>query len=94
MAWKNVGPIVTLAPGASVTWAYSWVGYADHGVQIAHAFPGAFATDVEPPAFGTAIASDQGIEVRGLNQVSYRVRITNIHPTWAVRHNLQGGQAS
>jgi hypothetical protein len=91
MAWKNIGPVVTLAPGASVTWAYSWGGLADQGVQIAHAFTGPFAS---PGALGTAIASDQGIEVRGINQVSYRVKITNIHPTSAVRHNLQGGGAS
>jgi len=91
MAWKNAGPVVTLAPGASVSWAYSWSGFADKGVQIAHAHTGPFAS---PGALGTAIASDQGIEVQGINQVSYRVKITNIHPTSAVRHNLQGGGVS
>ena len=91
MAWKNIGPHVTLAPGASVTWAYSWGGWADQGVQIAHAFTGEFPY---PGALGIAIASDQGIEVRGSNQVSYRVKITNIHPHEALVHNLQGGSAS
>ncbi len=91
MAWKNVGPVVTLAPGASVTWAYSWSGWADQGVQIAHAHTGQFAY---PGALGIAIASDQGIEVRGIDQVSYRVKITNIHQGEALRHNLQGGTAS
>jgi len=91
MAWKNVGAAVIPAPGASVTWVYSWGGFADHGVQIAHAFTGPFAS---PGTLGIAIASDQGIEVRGINQVSYRVKITNIHPASALRHNLQGGAAS
>ena len=70
---------------------YSWSGFANQGVQIAHAHTGPFAS---PGSLGTAIASDQGIEVQGINQVSYRVRITNIHPTSAVRHNLQGGGVS
>jgi len=91
MAWKNIGSTVTLAPGASVTWSYTWDGFADKGVQIAHAYTAPFAS---PGALGTAIASDQGIEVRGINQVSYRVRIANIHPTSAVVHNLQGGGVS
>ena len=63
MTWSNLGEVVTLAPGASVTWTYSWPEYADHGVQLAHVNPQA-----SPAALGIAIASDQGMQVMGINQ--------------------------
>ena len=86
MAWTNVGEMVTLAPGEAVTWTYSFAGLADQGVQFAHANPQA-----SPAALGIAIASDQGMQVVGINQAEYRVTITNIDPASAVRHNLRGG---
>ena len=36
MAFKNLGVVVNLAPGASVVWGYSADGFADLGVQVAH----------------------------------------------------------
>ena len=91
MAFKNLGVVVNLAPGESVVWGYAADGFADMGVQVAHAFTGPFAS---PAALGVAMASEQVIEVQGINQVAYRVTITNISSTSFVRHNLQGGQAT
>jgi hypothetical protein len=88
MAWSNVGPLVTLAPGASVTWTYVFSGTRDVGIQIADAHTGPHAG---PPGLGTAIAFDQGKSVEGLNQAIYRVSIRNTSSTFFVLHNLQGG---
>ena len=88
MAWSNVGEVVTLEPGATVHWTYSWGGFEDKGVQVAGAHTGPFAS---PAALGTAIAFDQGKIVQGINQVSYVVSIRNVSATSRVRHNLEGG---
>lgn len=88
MAWSNVGPVVTLEPGATVNWTYVFRGGADKGLQIAGAHTGSFAS---PGALGTAIAFDQGKIVDGINQVTYVVSIRNASTTSAVRHNLEGG---
>jgi hypothetical protein len=87
MAWSNVGPIVDLAPGATVTWGYSWAGLADQGLQFAGPHTGSFA---HPGALGTAIAFDQAKTVEGINQASYQVSIRNVGSS-IVRHNLAGG---
>jgi hypothetical protein len=88
MAWNNVGPVVTLEPGATVSWQYWFDGNADQGVQIAGPHTGSFAS---PGALGTAIAFDQGKIVEGINQVIYVVSIKNIATSSRVRHNLEGG---
>lgn len=88
MAWRDVGGIVTLAPGESVQWGYVWDNRADMGVQIAGADGGSFAS---PAALGTAVASNQGIIIEGIRQVSYVVTITNTSTNSSVRHKLQGG---
>jgi hypothetical protein len=88
MAWSNAGPVVTLGPGETVTWEYSWGEFADKGVQIAGAHTGSFAS---PGALGTAIAFDQGKVVQGINQASYVVSIRNADVHSMLRHNLAGG---
>ena len=91
MAWSNVGAVVTLEPGETAYWSYSWPGNADKGVQIAGANTGPFAS---PAALGTAIAFDQGKVVEGINQASYVVSIRNSDPSSMLRHNLSGGGVS
>ena len=91
MAWRDLGDIVTLAPGQSVQWGYVWDNFADMGVQIAGADGGSFAS---PAALGTGTASQQGIVVEGIRQVSYVVTITNTSPNSMLRHKLQGGGLS
>lgn len=88
MGWSNVGPVVTLEPGATVSWVYSFDRFADVGVQIAGPHTGAFA---HPGALGTVVAFDQGKVVRGINQVQYVVSMRNTSTTSQVRHNLAGG---
>jgi hypothetical protein len=88
MAWSNAGPVVTLEPGETAYWAYSWGNNEDRGIQIAGAHTGSFAS---PAALGTAIAFDQGKVVHGINQASYVVSIRNSDLTSRLRHNLAGG---
>ena len=88
MAWSNIGPVVTLEPGASVGWTYVFSGAADVGIQIADAHTGPHAS---PGALGQAIVFDQGKIVEGINQAIYVVSVRNAHPTSRVRHNLRGG---
>lgn len=88
MAWKNVGPKVILAPGATVHWQYWFERNADKGLQIAGAHTGPFAS---PGSLGTAIAFDQGKVVRGINQATYVVSIRNAATGDFVVHNLEGG---
>lgn len=88
MAWSNAGPVVTLEPGQTAFWQYSFARNADMGVQIAGAHTGPFAS---PGALGTAIAFDQGKIVQGINQASYVVSIRNADPGSLLRHNLAGG---
>jgi hypothetical protein len=88
MAWRNVGPVVTLEPGATVSWQYWFGAKVDLGVQIAGPHTGSFA---HPGALGTAVAFNQGKIVEGINQVIYVVSIKNISTSSQVRHNLEGG---
>lgn len=90
MSWTNVGPQVDLAPGQSVGWWYVWPNGADQGLQLAGPnilLPG-------PGHLGTLVASSQGKQIDGINQVTYVVTITNTDPTEHGVHNLQGGGVS
>ena len=88
MAFTNVGPIVTLAPGETVYWAYWFKNNKDHGEQ--HAGP-----DLKSSS-GLLIAFEQGKEGWGFNEggavlfFRYRVTIRNAG-TITVGHNIQGG---
>jgi hypothetical protein len=92
MAWNNVGPLTTLEPGQSVTWWYNFPNGQDIGVQIAG--PNVFAS---PADLGTLVASNQGKQIFGINNVNYVVTITNVGPPAGPNgggggtHNLQGG---
>jgi len=88
MAWSNAGPIVTLEPGETAHWEYSWGEKDDRGVQFAHAHTRGFAS---PTHLGIAIAFDQGKYVVGLQQATYWVSIRNADPRYSLRHNLAGG---
>jgi hypothetical protein len=97
MSWNNVGPIVELAPGASVGWSYTWNGGKDMGVQIAG--PNYPENVIYPGDIGTLVASQQGKALEGAYQggpgamVSYVVTITNVSDEFG-SHNLQGGGLS
>jgi len=88
MAWSNIGPFTTLEPGQSITWVYAWPDGKDMGLQIAG--PNTTAT---PGDLGTAVASNQGKQVNGIDNVNYVVTITNVgtREDGGVIHNLQGG---
>lgn len=88
MAWSNAGPVVTLEPGAAVTWTYVFSGAADIGQQIADAHT---APHASPGSLGRAIVFDQGKIVEGINQAIYVVSVRNVSSTARVRHNLRGG---
>jgi hypothetical protein len=88
MAWSNAGPVVTLEPGETAYWEYSWGNREDRGVQIAGAHTAPFA---HPAALGTAIAFDQGKVVHGISQATYVVSIRNADMGSRLRHNLAGG---
>lgn len=89
MSWNNIGAQVELEPGKSVTWEYSWDKGEDMGLQIAG--PNVFAS---PGDLGTLVASNQGKEIHGTNNVTYVVTITNVSPHQRAIHNLQGGGVS
>ena len=92
MSWSNLGPRTTLEPGQSWDWSYWFDNNQDVGVQIAG--PNVFA---DPADLGTLVASNQGKQINGINNVTYVVTITNIAgPETATGggggvHNLQGG---
>ena len=75
-----------------MTWNYSWANEQDMGLQLAG--PNVFA---DPADLGTLVASNQGKQIDGINQVVYVVTITNVAgpsgPTGGGGgvHNLQGG---
>jgi hypothetical protein len=89
MSFNNIGPMVYLAPGQSVTWNYSWTNGQDMGLQLAgpNTFP-------DPADLGTVVASNQGKIIQGFNNVAYVVTITNISQEYGAVHNLQGGGVS
>ncbi|MBS0560652.1 MAG: hypothetical protein JSR21_11410 [Proteobacteria bacterium] len=86
MAWSNVGPIVFLEPGQSVTWSYWFSGNADKGLQIAGPFH-----HPAPGLLGTVVASNQGIQTNGFNNVVYVVTTTETDGREGAAINLQGG---
>ncbi len=92
MSWNNAGPRTTLEPAGSVTWTYSWPNGQDMGLQLAG--PNVFA---DPADLGTLVASNQGKQINGIDNVTYVVTITNVAgPETATGggggvHNLQGG---
>jgi hypothetical protein len=89
MSWTNIGPRITLEPRQSVTWRYSWPGGQDMGLQLAG--PNVFAA---PGSLGILVASNQGKEINGINNVTYVVTITNLSSSDRGIHNLQGGAVS
>jgi len=89
MSWTNVGPRVTLQPFQSISWEYVWPNGQDMGLQLAG--PNVFAS---PGALGTLVASNQGKEVNGVNNVTYVVTITNLSGNERGIHNLQGGSVA
>ena len=97
MSWNNVGPIVELAPGSSVTWFYSWKDGKDMGLQLAG--PNYPDNVIYPGDIGTLVTSDQGKALRGFSPggqgawIIYMVTITNISNELG-SHNLQGGGVS
>jgi len=89
MAFKNIGPVTFLAPGASADWTYSFTvgsnNAADVGPQFACAdikSLGHFST--------TTMLADQQRKRKGRGGTAYLVRITNLSTGFS-RHNLQGG---
>lgn len=90
MAWRNIGALVFLEPGQSVTWNYSWTNGADMGLQLA-------GPDLKPAPglLGTVVASNQGIQTSGFNdsgvRVAYVVTTTEVDGREAASFNLQGG---
>jgi hypothetical protein len=82
MAFNNVGPLVSLNPGQSVGWNYSYGG--DRGTQMATA-------DVKTPnSGGVHRAFDQKKRKLNNGDTTYFVSITNEGPG-SCFHNLQGG---
>jgi hypothetical protein len=92
MSWNNFGPRVTLQPGEFLVWYYWWDNHQDMGLQIAG--PNVFA---DPADLGTLVASNQGKQINGINNVTYTVTITNVAGPEGPDgggggvHNLQGG---
>ena len=82
MSFTNVGGLVFLNPGQSVTWSYSWGD--DHGTQFASA-------DVKTPNQGGVHLADNQTKMKNnAGAATYSVRITNQGPGGCF-HNLQGG---
>ncbi len=82
MAFSNVGPVTSIAPGATHRWWYSYGG--DHGFQHAGA-------DVKTPG-AELIAFDQSKKIEDNGSVTYFASIRNVGPVPAL-YNLQGGGA-
>jgi hypothetical protein len=89
MAWRNIGALVFLEPGQSVTWQYSWADGADMGLQLAGP-----NLSPAPGLLGTVVASNQGIRTFGFNDVAYVVTTTEVDGQEAASFNLQGGGVS
>jgi len=98
MGFNNIGPIVTIAPGATHYWEY-WFGPQDagrgddHGAQYASADikPVFISIDNQVVPGDTMIAFDQGKRKDGDGKVVYSVRLRNTSTTNTVDYNLQGG---
>jgi hypothetical protein len=86
MAFNNVGPLISLNPGADFWWWYSYGG-GDQGTQFASA-------DIKTPNSGAVHLADQQRKTKDNNgNATYFVHITNQGPGVAF-HNLQGGGMS
>ena len=89
MAFKNIGPVVFLVPGATATWVYS--GSTDLGPQFACAdikFIGHAGHN--PPPSPVFRAHDQCKQLQRNANATYYVSITN-ESGYGGYHNLQGG---
>ena len=89
MAFKNIGSVVFLAPGATATWTYSFS--TDMGPQFACAdikFMGRPRGPPQPsPVFR---AHKQSKQQQRNGNATYYVNITN-DSAYGGYHNLQGG---
>jgi hypothetical protein len=85
MAFNNWGALTALAPGAQVTWWYTW-GTTNMGTQFASA-------DVKTANGTPCLAFDQTKCINPDGTVVYNVTIRNIGSQY-VWHNLQGGGMS
>ncbi len=89
MAFKNVGPLTYLAPGATATWNYSYG--ADMGPQFACADIKFFGHGGHhPPPSPVFLADQQCKQLQRNGSATYFVNITNKSP-YGGFHNLQGG---
>lgn len=82
MAFSNVGPVTSIAPGQTLRWWYSYGG--DRGFQHA-------GGDVKTPG-AELIADDQSKKNENNGSVTYFVSIRNAG-VFPALHNLQGGGA-
>ena len=89
MAFKNVGPVTFLVPGASADWVYSFTVGTNNSADVGPQFA---CADIKP--FGhfstAAFLADQQRKRKGRTGTAYMVRITNQGPGFR-GHNLQGG---
>lgn len=86
--WRNIGGFATIAPGATVTWEFS---YGGHDVGTVVASPNILQELVNTEL----VAFDQGVVARaaggeGALPIDYRVRIRNLG-TSAISYNLNVG---
>ena len=89
MAFKNVGPLTYLAPGATVTWSYSYG--ADMGPQFACADIKFSGRGGQNPNISPVFLADQQCKQLQRNgNAAYFVNITN-RSSYGGYHNLQGG---
>jgi hypothetical protein len=91
MAFKNVGSIVFLAPGATATWNYSYG--MDMGPQFACAdikFMGRGGGGQNPEPSPVFRADNQCKQLQRSGNATYYVNITN-ESAYGGFHNLQGG---
>ena len=86
MAFKNVGPLTFLVPGASAVWNYSYA--TDMGPQFACA--DIKSTAHHPQASPVFLADQQRKQRQRDGNATYFVTITNEGPNGGT-HNLQGG---
>jgi hypothetical protein len=91
MAFKNIGSIVFLAPGATATWNYSYG--TDMGPQFACAdikFLGHGGGGPNPTPSPIFRAHNQCKQLQRSGNATYFVSITN-ESAFGGFHNLQGG---
>jgi hypothetical protein len=89
MAFKNIGPVTFLAPGASADWIYSFTVGSNNAADVGPQFACADIKSVGHFATATLLA-DQQRKRKGRGGTAYLVRITNVGSGFS-RHNLQGG---